>query len=311
MSESGNVSASLSGARIGFIGAGKLGSSLAIAMQQAEYPVVSLSTRRPDHRDWLQQRIPGASIHTNPQKVVDESEIVFVTASDAAISSVARSINWRPGQAAIHCSGAVPVEVLELAETAGARIGGFHPLQTFPRADSCEQLSGVTFGIEAASEELRLWLNELAARLGGSSYQLTAEQRPAYHASAVMACGLLAGLTGLAAEVWASADSTINRSQAVAALAPLVKTTANSVGENGLPNALTGPYVRGDIETIQKHVSVAASISNEIGAAYSALALAALHIAAEQGGLQADAAQKIKKLLTSALIENCETIEKA
>ncbi len=155
-----------------------------------------------------------------------------------------------------------------------------------------------------------MWLQSLAGNLGGRPILITGDQRPAYHAAAVMACGLLAGLTGLAAEVWASSGG-VSRSEAVRSLAPLVKTTANFIQEKGLPEVLTGPYVRGDITTVQAHFDASSVVSAEHGAAYAALALATLHLAREQGTLTADAESDIRDMLISALRTSCEIIERA
>ncbi len=295
---------------VGFVGAGRLGSSLAIAMARAGYRVAALSSRRVSHQDWLKSRLPDASIYAEPSDVAARSDIVFITTSDTAIQEIAESIVWRSGQIVVHCSGAASLEVLDSAASSSASIGGFHPLQTFPSPDSADSFQGVTFGVESQDQDLSKWLISLASELGGRAYPLTAEQRPAYHAAAVMACGLLAGLTGLAAEIWASTGG-ISRQQALESLVPLVKTTANSVGENGLPNALTGPYVRGDVETVRAHLAASSAVSAELGAAYSALAVAALHIAREQGNLTPEAESSIKDILKATLQSNCERIEQA
>ncbi len=295
---------------IGFVGAGRLGSSLAIALDRAGYRVVALSSRRADHRRWLQSRLPDAAVHAGPDEVSAESDIVFVTTSDSAVREVAESVRWRPGQAVVHCSGAVSLSALESAAASGAAIGGFHPMQTFPTPDSADSLRQIAFGIESPDPALFEWLSSLANELDGWTYELTSERRAAYHTAAVMACGLLAGLTGLAAEVWASAGG-ISREKALESLTPLVKTTANSLAENGLPNALTGPYVRGDAETVRAHLQATSDVSAEMGAAYSALANAALHIAREQGNLTPEVEQSIKHILRTTLQESCGKIEEA
>lgn len=293
--------------RIGFIGAGRLGSSLAIAMSRAGYRITALSSRRAPHRDWLKTRLPDASIHSEPREVAAESDIAFITTSDASIQEVAESVPWRNEQMVVHCSGAASLQLLTSVSAKGASVGGFHPLQTFPSPDSADSLNGITFGVESPHLKLLDWLSSVAQNLGGKAYPLVADERPSYHAAAVMACGLLAGLTGLAAEIWASSGG-ISRQQALDALVPLVKTTANSMGENGLPNALTGPYVRGDIETVRSHIEASSAVSAELGAAYSALAIAALHIAREQGNLTPEAEKSIKDMLTATLQSNCERI---
>ena len=295
---------------VGFIGAGRLGSSLAVAMARSGYRVVAVSSRRASHRKWLSDRLAEAKVVTEPQEVADAAEVIFITTSDGAISLVSDSVTWRTGQAVVHCSGAASLDVLSAPALAGAATGGIHPMQTFPAPDASDSFAGITFGIESESPELQTWLQTLAKALGGRPIQITAEQRPAYHAAAVMACGLLAGLTGLAAEVWASSGG-VSRAEAISSLAPLVKTTANSIQEKGLPEALTGPYVRGDLTTVRAHIEASSAVSAEHGAAYAALALAALHLAREQGALSADAEAGIREMLKSALLARCETIERA
>ncbi len=295
---------------IGFIGAGRLGSSLAIAMDRAGYNVISVSTRRSEHRDWLKSQLDSVAVNPEARDVAASSQIVFITTSDGAIKEIADSITWRREQNVVHCSGAAPLEHLVAASNAGANTAGIHPMQTFPGRDGWDSFRGITFGIEAPDPQLRDWLVTLAARLGGNVYELTADQRPAYHAAAVMACGLLAGLAGLAAEIWASAGS-IPRDKALAALTPLVKTTANSLGENGLPKALTGPYVRGDVATVIAHLEASSAVSSEFVAAYASLALATLPMAKEQGNLTATDENRIKELLRTTLQISCEKIEQA
>ena len=308
MAESSASSSFSRGSNIGVIGAGRLGSSLAIALDRADYSVVAVSSRRPEHREWLQSKLPEVSFVAEPQKVADLAQIVFVSTSDSAIRVAADAVEWRTGQAVIHCSGAASLNELQRPASMGATVGGFHPLQTFPTPDSADLLAGISFGIESVDPGLNRWLVELASNLGGNAIHVTSEQRAAYHTAAVMACGLLVGLTGLAAEVWAETGA-VSRAEAIDALTPLVKTTANSIGVNGLPGALTGPYVRGDVKTVEAHLEATVGVSSEIGAAYSALALAALHIAKEQGGLTDKAAQGIKEMLISQLRSNCEKIE--
>ena len=114
-----------------------------------------------------------------------------------------------------------------------------------------------------------------------------------------MACGLLAGLTGLAAEMWEPLG--IDRADALKRLIPLLRATVDALDEQGLPSAITGPFVRGDVETITSHVSATSSSSTETGNAYVALSLATLHIAREQGGLSESAYQRIKSVLSDEI----------
>lgn len=296
--------------KVGLVGAGRLGSSLAIAMRRAGYAVTAASSRRAEQRSWLQSQLGDALITDDPQAVCDAADIVFIMTSDGAIEPVARSLRWRPGQAAVHSSGAVTLDALSATAEAGGVTGGFHPAQTFPSREASESFTGIPFAIESANPELESWLTTLAADLGGMPVKIEGSQRSAYHASVVMACGLLAGMTGLAAEVWASTGA-IDRDTAVRSLSPLVSSTARWIGEKGLPAAITGPYVRGDVSTVDRHIEATSAVSPEIGAAYAAVALASLDMAREQGGLSEEAYQNIKTALKTALSRNYAIIEEA
>lgn len=282
---------------VAILGAGRLGSSLAIALDKAGYTVAAITSRQPTHREWLNSHITTGIVVENVQTAVNVANIVFITGPDAYIEKICSGVKWRSHQAVIHCAGAMSLAPLDTARVAGAQTGGFHPLQTFPTIDSYERLQDVSFAIESASPELLGWLRTLAEDLGGSAFQIESSQRAAYHASAVMACGLLSGLTGLSAEMWEPLG--IERTEALRRLIPLLRATVDALDEKGLPHAITGPFVRGDVETITRHLEATANKSIGIRNAYAALALASLHIAKEQGGLSDSGFEGIKSLLSN------------
>ena len=91
----------------------------------------------------------------------------------------------------------------------------------------------------------------------------------------------------------------IERTEALRRLIPLLRATVDALDEKGLPHAITGPFVRGDVETITRHLEATANKSIATGNAYAALALASLHIAKEQGGLSDAEFEGIKSLLSN------------
>ncbi len=281
---------------VAVIAAGRLGSSLSTALDRAGYNLAAASSRPAGHRDWLGSGLPNSIIVENAQAAADLATVIFITGPDSAIEEICAGVKWRDDQAVLHCAGVLPLSALDNAVAQGASTGGFHPLQTFPTHDSADRLSGVSFAIEADDSDLLRWLESLAVDLGGSPVEIESGQRAAYHASAVMACGLVAGLVGLAAEMWDPLG--IDRDNALKRLIPLIRSTVDSLDKQGLPAAITGPFVRGDVETIGSHVEATRQISPEMGRAYAALALASLHIAREQGGLSDDAFERIKSALS-------------
>ncbi|MEX2473297.1 MAG: DUF2520 domain-containing protein [Gemmatimonadota bacterium] len=285
---------------IGFVDAGRLGASLAKALGRADFPVVAVSRRsRPDAVS-LAARIGRDAIGTDdPAEVLAAVDIVFLTCVDDRIAELARTLAFRPDQVVLHCSGATPVSALDPAAESGARIGGFHPLQTFPDENGEDRFRGVTFGVESDDSSLLTWLEGLANRLGGTSVRLDAASRPLYHASAVMVGPLTSALAGLAAELWEALGQ--DREAGVRALAPLLEATARHVSEHGLPAALTGPYARGDMGPVRSHVEALGSFRPETLQAYAALARAQLPIAAERGNIPEDRMRELRTLLEEAL----------
>ena len=281
---------------IAILAAGRLGSSLAVALVNAGYNVAAVTSRRVDHREWLADQLKDSVIVDNLQTASNVASIVFITGPDAAVEEICDQVEWRSHQAVVHCAGVLPVSALRSASDSGAEVAGFHPLQTFPTNESNDRLADVSFATEASNRGLYTWLETLASDLGGSAFPIESSQRAAYHASGVMACGMVAGWVGVAAEMWETLG--IEREDALKRLVPLMRATIDALDERGLPGAITGPFVRGDVDTIAAHHAAARSKSKETGNAYAALALASLHIAREQGGLSDSAFKSIQLLLS-------------
>ncbi len=262
--------------------------------------IAALSSRRPDHRDWLRKTFPEAKVVDTPQQVVDASDVIFMTTNDGAIRSVCDDLLWGEHQQVIHCSGVLGPEALASAHDAGAATAMFHPLQTFPSLATPKLLARATYAIDCDDAHLSAWLKELVEELGGRHITIRGYgQHVIYHASAVLACGLLAGLVGVAADLWQAIG--IGRQDAVALLSPMLISTVDQIANDGLPAAMSGPFVRGDVETIGKHLAATSELSHDTSRAYAALALAQLHIASAKTDLPDDVVAQIKRILSEHL----------
>ncbi|MDZ7781012.1 MAG: DUF2520 domain-containing protein [Gemmatimonadota bacterium] len=290
---------SSSGPVFGLVDAGRLGASLAEALRRAGHTVVAVSRRDPEQARALARRLGDGVLGTSdPQAVVKAADAVFLTSPDDRIGWLARELAFRSDQIVIHCSGATPVSVLAPARAAGAETGGFHPLQTFPDEHGADRFAGVTFGIEAERPSLLQRLQRLAVELGGTSVTLDEESRPLYHASAVMAGPLTAALAGLASELWTRFGH--DREAGLRALSPLLKATTDHLAMLGIPAAMTGPYVRGDLAPVRAHLAALGDADPEVLRAYASLALAQLPLAAERGNIPEDRMRELHSLLADA-----------
>ncbi len=283
---------------VGFIGAGALGTTLAQAMHRCGYSVRAVASRTGSSAESLAAEIPGCEA-ASPQGVADRCDTVFLTVPDDAIVAVAASLRWRTGQAVVHCSGALPLDVLSAATAAGAIGGAMHPLQTFTAGvDPTASFQGVACAVEAPAP-LRGALDDLAARLGGWPISLSSEDRALYHASAIAACGLIATLLKLAGDLWNGVPGL--EEQGMRALLPLTRSTLNNIERQGLPAALTGPAARGDVGVVQMHLDALSERAPGFLPLYAALSLASLPIAREKGTLAGPQETLLRELLSVAI----------
>jgi predicted short-subunit dehydrogenase-like oxidoreductase (DUF2520 family) len=255
-------------APVGIIGLGRLGNALAAALATSGTPVL-VASRRP-----IADASPDvAGIEAVPAEgLMARCETVFLAVPDRAVPEVAASLPWRPGQAAVHHSGALGLDALAAATAQGAVAGCLHPLQTFPAGvrpqEALALFTGSVCGVEAP-EPLGGRLEALAARLGARTVRLEGVDRALYHAAAVLASNDVVALMASAARTWALAG--LPAEAAREALAPLLLASARNVAALPLERALTGPIARGDVPTVERHLE-ALMAAPDLAALYRALA---------------------------------------
>ena len=284
--------------RIGFVGAGRTGTALATAMSAAGYRVAAVASRSGESATALARRIPGCSALPSSGEVVEMCDLVLLTVPDDVIAGVAAELAWREGQAAVHCSGALSLEVLEGARQRGAMVGGLHPYQTFPAGpDATEWLRGSTFAIES-SGELARWLEELVQQLGCRAVTVAAGDRPLYHAAAVMGCGFVATLLDAAGGLWEAMG--FSREEAMQAILSLATGTLHGIEAQGTRAAATGPITRGDSGTIHKHMEALAERMPESLPLYRQASLSMVGMALKQGTITPEQARHMEDVLNTA-----------
>lgn len=283
--------------QIGFIGAGNVGGSLAVAMSNAGYPVTAVGSRTFASAQTFAGRISDCKAYENIQEVADRADFVFISTSDDAIKTVCNQVSWHEGQGVAHCSGAASVDLLQPAVDQGAVAGAFHPLQAFNSVENgVKAIPGVTFGIEG-NDAIQSYLRGIASDIKGIPISLRPQDKVLYHVSGVLMGNLLAVLASVAASMWEKFDHT--RDEGVRALSPMMPAVSSNLDSVGVPQAVAGPYVRGDIGTVRKHLEAVSSSAPEYLALYIELALVGLPFAVEKGALAPERSQEIKELLES------------
>ncbi len=281
--------------KLGFIGAGTVGTALAVRLSSKGYQVVAVSSRSQVSAKTLARAISNCRVSDNNQGVVDIAELVFITTPDDVIAQVVSQLKWHAGQSVVHCSGADSTDILQPAKKLGAHVGVFHPLQTFASSkQAMENIPGSTFAIEA-EEPLLDTLKDMTAALDGHGIELKASDKVIYHAAAVIACNYVVTLVKLATDLWQTFS--IPSQQATQALLPLLRGTISNIDTIGIPQCLTGPIARGDSGTVKKHLSALEEVAPAVLSTYRELGLQTIPIALAKGRINEQQAQELQTIL--------------
>jgi predicted short-subunit dehydrogenase-like oxidoreductase (DUF2520 family) len=210
----------------------------------------------------------------------DIIDVIIVAVSDSAIAEVAAALATRPSASTetwLHLSGVHPADVLRVAPSIPAHVGGLHPLVAL--ANDADP-TGAVAGIEGDAHALAI-AEELARDLGMTPVLLAGTgSRALYHAAAVTVAGQVTALFSQAMTLMQMAG--LDPKTARSALQPLLSSAARNLGKLAPQDALTGPIARGDASTIAHHLAAIDALPTDIGppiaAVYRQLARAALDL---------------------------------
>jgi len=280
--------------RIGVVGAGRVGTGLALCFARAGHKIVAVASRSAASARRFSRRVRGTRALGSPQEVADAADLVFLAVPDDAIEAVASSIRWRRGSACVHCSGAGDLDLLAKAASDGAQTGGFHPLRMFGEPGKSFELRGCAVAI-AGPEPLARELERLARVVGARPLRLPESGRALYHIGANFSGAFVVALIAETVALWKTLG--IPEKEAMGALLPLLHGSADNVEKLGLAGALGSVVARGDVGTIGKHLAALAKEAPESLELYRLLSLRTLPLALAKGTLAPGTAREIESLL--------------
>lgn len=242
--------------KIAIVGAGHLGAALAESLHAAGYRISEIVSRdTPASRRGaraLARRVSAQA--TTIRRPELTAEIVWFCVPDRAIAAQAEALarahsNWR-GKIAVHSSGALDSGELAALRRRGAATASAHPLMTFV-ADARPSLAGIGFAVEGQAAAVRA-VGRLIAALGGRVHPIRPRQKVLYHAWGTFASPLMIALLAMTERV--AAGSGVGRVRARQRMAPILRQTLENYLRYGPAGAFSGPIIRGDAETVRKHL---------------------------------------------------------
>jgi predicted short-subunit dehydrogenase-like oxidoreductase (DUF2520 family) len=287
-------------ARIGVIGAGRVGAVLAAALRGAGHEIVAVAGESDASRTRIETLLPGIPVR-KPSAVARAADILLLTVPDDALSNVAAMLSAskaiHPGQYVVHSSGRHGTDVLAPAAGRGAHIAAMHPAMTFTGTDvDLARVPAAVFGC-TGDDDVRPVVERLVADLGGRPVWIGEEQRVLYHAALAHGANHLVTLVNQATDLLRGAGVT----DPAAIVRPLMQAALDNALAYG-DAALTGPIVRGDVQTVRDHLQTLADTSLETLESYVSMGRATANHAVLDGRLQPQRAAAVVEALNDAWV---------
>jgi predicted short-subunit dehydrogenase-like oxidoreductase (DUF2520 family) len=263
--------------RIAFVGCGAAGRALGVAWLRKGHAIGAVRARTSAA---AAVKALGAGVPDGP---LDDADVVVFGTPDDALAGVASRTRLAPRQVALHLSGAHPSTILE---PTGARTAGLHPLCPFADLETALRTLPRAFCfVEGEAADVA---EALARDLTPHVARLETGKKILYHAGAAIASNYTVTLLALARDLFVEAG--VPAGVALDALVELVRGSLDNVAKVGIPQGLTGPAARGDVDLVRRHVE---ALAPDVRAVYLALLEATVPLARAKGTLTPAAASAL------------------
>lgn len=174
-----------------------------------------------------------------------DADLYIISVTDSAIESVASEINTDNKDAVVaHTAGSVEMDTIQKYHT---NAGVFYPMQTFSKNIELSY-SEIPIFIEGANRKVADTLSN-AASFSRNVRETDSAMRQRLHLASVFACNFTNRLWDIADHLLKEFDLDIS------ILQPLINETTRKIRRVSPHDAQTGPAVRFDKPTIDKHLS--------------------------------------------------------
>ncbi|HYX07908.1 MAG TPA: DUF2520 domain-containing protein [Bacteroidales bacterium] len=229
--------------KIALLGAGNVATHLGRAFKNAGYKIVTVYSRTIISAASLGGEL-NVPFTDNPVDV-PEADIYVISVRDDAIETLLTKLNFGDGLV-LHTSGAMPIDIFKVYTK---NYGVFYPLQTFSRFKDLD-FKKIPVLVEADSKESLKLLTSLASSVSNIVQEASSDQRKKIHLAAVFACNFSNHMLAICYKILS--DDGLDAQL----LNPLVIETFQKALSDNPSNVQTGPAVRGDTNTMKKHLKM-------------------------------------------------------
>jgi len=287
--------------KIGFIGAGKVGQALGLYFVHHGLTLSGYSSRTAASAQEA-AALTGGKWFYRMEDVAKESSVLFLTTPDHALPAVDEEAaallsthsDWQD-KVWLHVSGAHASTCLACLSAAGCPVGSLHPLQSFGNPEiSAEMLEKTHFSAEGTPKALQA-VRQILGQTGGSCSKISTRDKPLYHTGACVISNYLVTLLDSGMRFMQAAG--MDQDTLFEAVLPLIDGTLKNIREKGTLQALTGPIVRADYDTVAAHCRAIQHAMPQDAAWYRALAEKTVAFAEEGERLSHEQAETFRRIL--------------
>ncbi len=232
--------------KIVIVGSGRIAWHLGKRLKAKGLPVSQVLSRTASHAMSLAETLQ-ADWSDDWSKVQPDADWLLLAIRDDVIDDVAALLAPHVPEALVtHTSGGTPGSVLS---PFFRRYGVFYPLQTFSM-ERTPVWSKIPFCVDATLEADRLYLIKIAKTISNLVYRVTDDQRAQLHVAAVFANNFANHCFAIAEKIMSEKHLPFEL------LHPLMEETLAKALKNAPGKMQTGPAMRGDSDTINRHLKL-------------------------------------------------------
>ena len=226
--------------KITIVGAGNVALVLGKLFKQANHAIVGVYGRNTTALNEM-SRILQAEVIQDSEQIKDDTDVCLIAVSDSSIETVAQQLNLSK-ILVVHTSGATSKEVLNRFKNYGV----LYPLQSLRK--EMQYIPPIPFFVDANTKENVDLLRQLASSTGNEVNIANDDQRLQLHLAAVLCSNFTNHLYALTQDFCAKTNLSFQL------LYPLIKETAERLQWLPAAQLQTGPAIRHDDVTIQRHL---------------------------------------------------------
>ncbi|MCR4435530.1 MAG: DUF2520 domain-containing protein [Clostridiales bacterium] len=273
--------------KIGFIGAGKVGTAFGRYLKENRVEVLGYFSRSASSAK--KAALFTDTLCLSLGELVAGCEYIFITTPDDAIASVWNQIKDFniEDKKIFHMSGSLSSHIFCGIEDCRAYGYSLHPLFPFSHPEVFKELQNAFFTIEGRNLNL---IQDFLDAAKIKHFPIQGENKAKYHAAAVFASNYIVCLAEISKEILIQCGMPRELEKSIY---PLLAGAVNNIANYGIDRALTGPIVRGDTGTVKKHLEALTDYQD----LYRSLGKVAVSLSYKRGAIGENKRNELNKLL--------------